>query len=35
MINREQAFILVKKYLKDEENIKIAMAVEKIMNSGA
>jgi predicted hydrolase (HD superfamily) len=31
MINRQQAFALIKKYLKDEENIKIALVVEKIM----
>jgi len=31
MIDRQQAFVLIKKYLKDEDNIKIALAVEKIM----
>ena len=31
MINREEAFILIKKYLKDEDNIKYSLAVEAIL----
>ncbi len=31
MINREEAFILIKKYLRDEDNIKYSLAVEAIL----
>lgn len=31
MISRQQALVLMKKYLKDKINIEIALAVEKIM----
>jgi predicted hydrolase (HD superfamily) len=31
MINRQQAFTLIKKYLKEKDNIKTALVVEKIM----
>ncbi len=31
MIKRDQAFILIKKYLKNEENIKFALSVEAIL----
>jgi len=35
MINREEAIILLKKYLKDEENISYSLAVEAIMKEMA
>lgn len=31
MINREEAFILIRKYLKDQDNIKYSLAVEAIL----
>jgi len=31
MINREEAFVLLKKYLRDQDNIKYSIAVEAIL----
>jgi len=31
MISREEAFILIKKYLKDQDNVKISVAVESLL----
>lgn len=33
MINRDEAFILLKKYLRDEDNIRHSLAVEAILRS--
>ena len=35
MINREEAFILLRKYLKDEESIKYSLAVEAVLKEMA
>ncbi|KAA0005110.1 MAG: phosphohydrolase [Thermoplasmata archaeon] len=35
MLTREEAFTLIKKYLKDDENIKYALAVEAILREMA
>ena len=35
MINRDQAYTLIKKYLKDEDNIKYSIAVENILKKMA
>jgi len=35
MIDRQQAFILIKKYLKDKDNIRIALAVEAVLKKMA
>ena len=35
MIDRKQAFVLIKKYLKDKDNIRLALAVEAILKKTA
>ena len=35
MIDRKQAFVLIKKYLKDRDNIRLALAVETILKKMA
>lgn len=35
MINREEAFVLLKKYLRDEDNIKYSLAVEAVLREMA
>ena len=35
MIDRKQAFVLIKKYLKDRDNIRLALAVEAILKKTA